>query len=317
MGIPLLGTLFDRTLEGVTRTVVFTLQTLPLMSVARLGRMLGGLCYWLDRRHRRVAMDGLQQAFSASLSPQQCRALALENFKRIGENYCCAVKTAAMSAEELTHHLEFEGLDPLAHLANTTPSKVIISAIGHFGNFEVYARLKGLPPGFRGATTYRGLKQQGLNRVMVRLRERSGCLFFERRSQAAELRGLLSQGRVMLGLLADQHAGDRGLPLPFFGRTCSTSAAPAVLALRYQAPLIVGICHRVRMGHWRVEFGPIIRTQDSTGTRSPESIMLEVNQAFERAIRQDPANWFWVHNRWKAIRRKPKTAPNSEPAKEV
>jgi len=27
--------------------------------------------------------------------------------------------------------------------------------------------------------------------------------------------------------------------------------------------------------------------------------MLEVNQAFETAIRRDPANWFWVHKRWK------------------
>ena len=27
--------------------------------------------------------------------------------------------------------------------------------------------------------------------------------------------------------------------------------------------------------------------------------MLDVNRAFEAAIRRDPANWFWVHNRWK------------------
>jgi KDO2-lipid IV(A) lauroyltransferase len=27
--------------------------------------------------------------------------------------------------------------------------------------------------------------------------------------------------------------------------------------------------------------------------------MRQVNQAFETAVRRDPANWFWVHNRWK------------------
>jgi len=27
--------------------------------------------------------------------------------------------------------------------------------------------------------------------------------------------------------------------------------------------------------------------------------MLEVNRAFEAAVRRDPANWFWVHRRWK------------------
>jgi KDO2-lipid IV(A) lauroyltransferase len=27
--------------------------------------------------------------------------------------------------------------------------------------------------------------------------------------------------------------------------------------------------------------------------------MIDVNRAFEAAIRRDPANWFWVHRRWK------------------
>jgi lauroyl/myristoyl acyltransferase len=28
--------------------------------------------------------------------------------------------------------------------------------------------------------------------------------------------------------------------------------------------------------------------------------MVEVNAAYERAIRRDPANWFWPHRRWKS-----------------
>jgi KDO2-lipid IV(A) lauroyltransferase len=27
--------------------------------------------------------------------------------------------------------------------------------------------------------------------------------------------------------------------------------------------------------------------------------MRDVNRAFEIAVRRDPANWFWVHKRWK------------------
>ena len=307
MGVSLPGKLADLILERVTRSIVFLLQSLPLVGVARLGRMLGTLAYWVDHRHRRVAMDNLQRTFSETLTAAKIRGLALENFKRLGENYCCAIKTASMDSRSMEKHLEFKGLEHLELLAESTPSKVIVAAIGHFGNFEIYARLNGMPRGFQGATTYRGLKQPGLNRVMLRLREQSGCLFFERRTQSTELRELLARGHVMLGLLADQHAGDRGLPLPLMGRMSSTSAAPAVLAQRYHAPLIVGICHRIQLAQWRVEFGPMIPTHDAAGVRSAESIMLEVNQVFEKANRQDPANWFWVHNRWKAVRRP--TAP--------
>ena len=35
--------------------------------------------------------------------------------------------------------------------------------------------------------------------------------------------------------------------------------------------------------------------------------MLDVNRAFEVAVRRDPANWFWVHDRWKPPVRSPES----------
>jgi KDO2-lipid IV(A) lauroyltransferase len=35
-------------------------------------------------------------------------------------------------------------------------------------------------------------------------------------------------------------------------------------------------------------------------------ITADINRAFEAAIRRDPANWFWVHDRWKPSRTKTK-----------
>jgi KDO2-lipid IV(A) lauroyltransferase len=131
------------------------------------------------------------------------------------------------------------------------------------------------------------------------LREASGCLYFERRSDAGALKCALQRGGLVLGLLADQHAGDKGLRLPLFGHDCSTSAAPAVLALRYGCRIFPAICFRTAPGRWRVEVGDEILTHRNGEARSIESIMRDVNRAFEAAIRRDPANWFWVHRRWK------------------
>ena len=69
----------------------------------------GGLAYWLDARHRRVALQNLTMCFGREKSPEEIRALARENFRRIGENFACAVKTAAMSFEALRPHVEFAG----------------------------------------------------------------------------------------------------------------------------------------------------------------------------------------------------------------
>ncbi|HAO78056.1 MAG TPA: hypothetical protein DCQ92_03575, partial [Verrucomicrobia subdivision 3 bacterium] len=102
---------------------------------------------------------------------------------------------------------------------------------------------------------------------------------------------------VILGLLADQST--KGLRAPFLGHDCNTGLAPAILALRYDAELYTQICYRVALAKWRLEFGEQISTHENGQPHSSEEIMRDVNRALETAVRRDPANWFWVHRRWK------------------
>src|ERR1039458_1388622 len=228
----------ETALYNVARAFVACLQALPLMWVARLGRLLGGLAYWMDARHRRVALSNLTMCFGREKSPAEVRALARENFRRIGESFACSIKTAAMSFDDVRARVEFVG-DP--RIVSPPPDRKpqgVVAAIGHFGNFELYARFGQFAPAYKCATTYRGLRQASLNRLLQSLRERSGCLFFERRFDARPLKAFMNQPGVILGLLSDQSAGS--VRMPFLGHDCSTTAAPAIFALRYHCALITG-----------------------------------------------------------------------------
>ena len=284
----------DQALYFLARAVVALLQSLPLTWVARIGRLGGKLAFFLDARHRRVALRNLAMCFPEK-TPSEIRRLAEENFRRIGENFASAAKTASMSLDELRSRVEF--VAP-ALLSDHRPENVVV-AIGHVGNFELYARFGQFTSGYQCATTYRGLRQPSLNRLLQTLRERSGCRYFERRFDGPNLRSFMNGSGVMLGLLSDQHAGQNGLRLPFLGHDCSTSAAPAIFALRYDCTLMTGVCYRIGLGRWRIEAGETIPTHENGRPRSTEAIMVDVNRAFEAAVRRDPANWFWVHNRWK------------------
>jgi len=182
----------------LARLLVAFVQSLPLTWVARLGRGGGALAYFLDARHRRVAFRNLQMCLGGEKSSEELRSIARENFRRIGESFACAVKTASMSFEELRPHVEFVAPSVLT----PNPPERLVAAIGHFGNFELYARFGQFATGFRCATTYRGLRQDSLNRLLQSLRNRSGCLFFERRSEGQALRIFMRGRGVMLGLLA-------------------------------------------------------------------------------------------------------------------
>jgi lauroyl/myristoyl acyltransferase len=287
----------DTLLYWFGRAFIAFVQLLPLPVVARLGRAGGALAFYLDGYHRRVVLNNLTLCFGREKSAAEIHAVARENFHRIGENYLSAIKTAAMSFDQLKPHLEFYGFDRLPQKNEDGATRNAVMAIGHFGNFELFARIHDRRRDYQGATTYRALKQPALNRILQSLRGQNGCLFFDRRTDGAKLRERMNRGGVLLGLLADQSS--KGLRAPFLGRDCNTGLAPAILALRYDAELFTAICYRASLAKWRLEAGERIPTHDNGRPRPAAEIMRDVNRALEIAVRRDPTNWFWVHRRWK------------------
>jgi lauroyl/myristoyl acyltransferase len=186
----------------------------------------------------------------------------------------------------------------------------VVVAIGHFGNFELYARFWEFSSGLKCATTYRSLKHKSFDQLLQYLRVKTGCHYFERRTEAHKLQEFMHNGNIILGLLADQHAGDKGIRVPFLGRDCSTSAAPAVFALRYKCPLLTAICYRTALAKWEIVIGDEIPTFLNGKPREIKDICIDMNRAFEAAVHKDPSNWFWVHNKWK-----PPPQQNNQPPK--
>ena len=155
-------------------------------------------------------------------------------------------------------------------------------------------------PSVQAVTTYRGLRQRKLTQQMRALRKTSDCLYFERRDEGPQLKKTMKRPSILLGLLADQHAGDGGVRLPVLGREASVSAAPAVMAKRYGCRLFPSACFRTGLGRWKLELGKEIPLRENGKYRNTEAITRDIITAQENYIRRDPANWFWVHNRWKA-----------------
>jgi KDO2-lipid IV(A) lauroyltransferase len=209
--------------------------------------------------------------------------------------------------------MQIVGVKKILPKSETEKPTSRVFAIGHFGNFELYARFGQFVPIFKCAATYRALKQPALNRIMEELRESEACRFFERRKDGAALKTAMNDTGLLLGLLADQSS--KGVRIPFLGHDCDTSTAPAVFALRYHCPLHTAICYRIGLANWLIEVGDEIPTRENGQARPIADIMGDVNRAFEIAVRRDPANWFWVHNRWKIKSQKSEArSQNSESA---
>ena len=242
-----------------------------------------------------MAEDNIAKTFPEFRS-KEIHALALENFRRIGEAYACAIRTPGMDPRELLARIEFVGLEDLLQ----SGADRLVVATGHFGGFDLLAHVQGHWPNWRLATTYRAQRFTALNTTLQRLRSLTGVQFIERHESTRAIHRFFDQNQSILALFSDQHGGGKGLWLPFLGHRCSCSPAPAVIALRYKALLTMAICYRTDLARWRIEVGPVIPTHDEHGEeRSLEDITLEIHRQYDIAVRRDPANWFWVHRRWK------------------
>ena len=284
----------------LARFFIAVIQLMPLKLVALAGRIGGYLFYFLDVRHRRVAVNNLLASLGNSHSKMEIISIARENFCRIGEVYFSALKTAAIPTEKIGSVLSSKGRENIS-LAKQKDGSLpsFLFAMGHFGNFELYAKSGVFVPGFELSTTYRGFRQPWLEQLILSLRRKSGVSFFDRRWDGGKLRAFMNRPGTITGLLADQSAGRSGLRLPFFGRPCSVTPAPALFALRYNLSLHGCFCRRLALGRWEIDVGPEIPTHYHDQARPIEDIMSDINSQFESFILEDPANWFWVHDRWK------------------
>lgn len=288
-------------------TILFLLRCLPFEALVFIGRLGGGLVYYLDARHRKVAIKNLRLAFREEYTEEQVKGIARENFKRIGGVFTSSVKLHYLPESKIRKIMKIElEQDPqcpspmLCQPANGLNATLF--AIGHFGNFEIFAWVGRLAKWKKFSTTYRGLPNERLNELIQRGRAFSGCEFLERRFEGSVVKERLRDPECHFGLLADQRMANGGVTCLFFGRECLTSAAPAIFALRYDRPLRVGVCFQTGFASWTITFYPAIPLYKKDGTRrSAKSITQDINDQYEQAIRKDPANWFWVHNRWKAV----------------
>jgi lauroyl/myristoyl acyltransferase len=291
--------LFEGFLWIIARVAIALLCLMPIRCAALVGRAGGGLMYYVDARHRRVAARNLALTFGDTKTEAEISRIVHENFRRIGENFCCAIKTTSIDDTGLREVLEISRSQTDATLQAFARRNVIFAS-GHFGSFELFSRISPHFRPYRHATTYRGIRQRAIEDLLCNLRGRFGLLQFERRRDAELLKKELNAGGLMLMLFADQSDRKNGLELPFLGRPAFTNRAPAVIAARYDCSVFAPICYRVALGKYRIEIGEPIPLYDSESRRrSCEAITRDINAAHEKAILRDPANWFWVHNRWK------------------
>lgn len=181
----------------------------------------------------------------------------------------------------------------------------VVVATAHTGNWDLSAcaSARWIAANLGGAkltVVTKRLSWKALDRYWQRLRAERGVILVDAEGAASAVRAALRAGGVV-ALLVDQ-APERWsgvASLPFFGRPAKHDLAPAILAARAKAPVVVLFGHRREDGSHVLDLADTIAPEELRGAGAPMSATARISGAVERFVRAHPAQWLWLHRRWK------------------
>jgi len=176
-----------------------------------------------------------------------------------------------------------------------------IVASAHLGNFELGGRV--LARRYRLLDVVKPLRNRRVDQWLQEQRRAHGILTVPVDGAAPAVLTHL-RGGGLVSLVLDQDAGAAGVRIPFLGREASAWAGAARFSLQTGCPVIPMGILRQRDGSHVLHVGqpllPAGRAGDEAGVRDYTAA---ISAAVERFVRHDPAQWFWVHRRWKEAER--------------
>ncbi len=276
------------------RTIGFLIALLPLGVAIRIGRLIGVCGCFIAGSYRRIALRNLAIAFPEK-SADELRSLARMHFATLIGNLFAAEKIGRMPRDRIESLVKIEGREIIEDLI--AKKRGIVSLVSHIGNWELLSQIWPVVFQCPSGSVYQQLGNRYVDAHVRKTRGRLGLALFERKEGFSQAIDMLRKGGCV-GVLFDQHAGDAGVWCPLFGRLASTTSLPAMLALRTKAALIPLAMHTDGIGKWRLVIeAPVEPVENEAG-----AVTAQLNHALENQIRSQPADWFWVHNRWKTPR---------------
>lgn len=233
------------------------------------------------------------------------RDLAVANFRRAFPGVTPGVPLRRMMSGlvlgyfELLHEervpgsvaLSIEGSEAIVERGKAKQGTLIFA--GHLGSWDLVGPLLTRQTGIRATVVVKVPRSRGVAELMERVRGSYGLGLLPNKAGAMNrVYELLEEGHAVVFVI-DQRLS-RGVAVPFLGRLALTAPAVAVAATKTSLPVHFLEYWREGTGRHRAKFSGPLRV-----TGIAEDDIAAFTARIEKAVRQRPHSWLWLHDRWK------------------
>lgn len=276
-----------------TIALLWLLHWLPIGLQSALGTGLGALLHALAGSRRRIARRNLELCLPA-LGARERDALVREHFRWLGRSLVERGLLWYAPRERLERLIEVEGDVRLA--AGT--SGAVMWLAPHFLALEVAALAVQLFQPRRGCSIYQRQSNAVFDAAMRRGRQRYGNPVLVSRKEGVKplIRAVRDEGCGFFNLPDMDFGRKESAFVPFFGVPAATVLAPSRLARMLGMTVQPVVAEMKPGGGWRVRFLP---AWEGWPTDDPVADVARMNAWIESEVRRAPAQYLWVHKRFK------------------
>lgn len=255
--------------------------------------------YRVAGKQRRIALESLKIAFGEEKSALDIKKIARDCFTfmaKAGVELLFLMERQAL----LKKRVEIIGKENLDTALSRGKGVILVSA--HFGNFPLMLAKLSLE-GYKTAGIIRHMRDVRAEKIFMAKRTELGIktIYSQPRKACVQASIHTLRNNELLFIPLDQNFGSGGVFVDFFGRKAATATGPVVFAQRTGATIIPSFIIRQADDTHKIIFEPPLDLE--RGKNSQESVIINIQRLtniIESYIRRYPAEWGWIHRRWKS-----------------
>ncbi|MBU4346348.1 MAG: lysophospholipid acyltransferase family protein [Candidatus Omnitrophica bacterium] len=260
---------------------------------------MAALAYIVASKKRKIALENLAIAFAGEKTGAEIEKIARDCFTFMAKSGAeIAVLTERTSP--LRERIKITGRENLDAAYSRGKGVILVSA--HFGNFPLMLVRLSLE-GYKPAVIMRHMRDRRAEKMLLKRRLQIGLnvIYSQPRKRCVEdsMRSLRNNELLLIPL--DQNFGSGGVFVDFFGRKAATAKGPVVLARRTGATILPCFILRQKDDTHQIIFEPPLNLEEG---RTPEETVIiniqKLTDIIASYIRRYPAEWGWIHRRWKS-----------------
>lgn len=250
--------------------------------------------YHLVQYRKNIVINNLRSSFPEK-SEQEIQQIARQFYRQFSDYSVEILKLYGMSQAQIKERVVIENPELLKGFLSE--GKYILAFGSHLANWE-WIGPGLLANGVAADAVYKPLSSPFFEKLMFDIRSRMGVRPVPMQKLMRDMATRKNEPRL-IGLATDQspHEPQHAIWMEFLNHDTGFFPGTEKLARSTGMPVVFGEFRRIKRGYYAAYFHLIDAAPSNQ--LPPQALTEQYRDLLEAAIRKNPADWLWSHNRWK------------------